>query len=471
MAVYYSDMDYSLRDRDDIKHTLKADVITDYFNNRSKIVLSIIRTKTGNEKVYNNYAKIKYVVNGQTVTDEIVYNAIWIGTEECQKTIYCNHDANGCASISINADLECDKGSKYGITKYWTHCSTSITLNAEQIDQSNPTINSCAISGNRYGLNVSANFSASHNVYPLKELKFKIWGMTYSQANNRAGRVSGGYGTSSLITVDNSYGVMIEMSDSSHAMSKEISVEYNLDGALGVKYPLNSGGSYLWSLTVTALNGKQAQISGTLRLPQKVTGITADSSLDIIQGKTEQISYFVAPSNAELQSVSFISSDTGTATVDENGIVTAVSDGICAVTVTTEDGGFSAETVINVVDTSRFPELNYFTDYLSIVDVSRIIFACTFLSDELKEHGATVDELITISIQGKSQPINYIRGIFSDIESNCQKLRDAAVSAGFIIDSLPKIRLINKTNADWIIVVNGWIDLLNEIYIKINGGD
>lgn len=466
MAVYYSDMDYSLRDRDDIKHTLKADVITDYFNNRSKIVLSIIRTKTGSEKVYNNYAKIKYVVNGQTVTDEIEYNAIWIGTEECQKTIYVNHDANGCASISINADLECDKGSKYGITKYWTHCSTSMTLNAEQIDQSNPTINSCAISGNRYGLNVSANFGVSHSVYPLSDIVFELWGMTRIQAVARVGKATQA-DRSEWFTAIGSYGLRLTKANN---MSSEMSILFDLDAINAEAYPLDSGGSYPYKLTVTALNGKQATLSGNLKLPQKVTGITADATLDIIQGETAQLFYSVIPSNSELQTVTFSSSDTGTATVDGNGIIKAVSDGICTVTVTTEDGGFTAETVINVVDTSKFPALNYFTDYLSIVDVSRIIFACTFLSDELTEHGATVDELITISIQGKSQPINSIRGIFSDIESNCRKLRDAAVSAGLTVDSLPEERIINKANTDWIIIVNGWIDVLNEIHVKINGG-
>ena len=253
-------------------------------------------------------------------------------------------------------------------------------------------------------------------------------------------------------------------------MSSEMSILFDLDAINAEAYPLDSGGSYPYKLTVTALNGKQATLSGTLKLPQKVTGITADATLDIIQGETAQLIYSVIPSNSELQTVTFSSSDTGTATVDGNGIITAVSDGICTVTVTTDDGNYTADCIVTVVDTSRFPTLNYFTKYLSIVDVSRIIFACTFLSNELTEHGATVEELAIITIQGRSQPINSIRGIFEKIENNCNKLRTAAVSAGIEINSLPELREINKSNVDWIVIVNGWIDLLNEIHTKINGG-
>ena len=478
MSTYYAEMAYSRRKNKDISIRLKIDETLNVGENKSDFTVTIQYKNTGNRITISDYgAEINVRVNsggtwyvgGSTFylenTGNEWKNYPWYPTFTRKGF---SHTANGGGSFTITAELSAEKV----LGTYATKGSIDFTHDFEKIDQTAPRISSHALKSNRYGRETTFYLSASHSSYNLKA-QLTIDGLTYEQATAHSGfswYIGSVYVTSKSTGSNGSYSIIYGFEFNNKTVSGNWLINL-ISGTISDSKYYNSGQSYPYKLTVSAENNKGITVSGVMAVPQKVTGITADSSLDIIQGKTEQISYFVAPSNAELQSVSFVSSDTGTATVDENGIVTAVSDGICTVTVTTEDGGFTAETVINVVDTSRFPALNYFTDYLSIVDVSRIIFACTFLSDELTEHGATVDELITISIQGRAQPINSIRGIFSAVESNCQKLRDAAVSAGLTIDSLPEIRSINKTNADWIIVVNGWIDLLNEIHTKINGGD
>jgi uncharacterized protein YjdB len=63
------------------------------------------------------------------------------------------------------------------------------------------------------------------------------------------------------------------------------------------------------------------------------------------------------PNNAKTKTVSFTSSDTDVATVDETGLVTAGSTGAsttatATITVTTTDGGFTDTCVVTVNEAS-----------------------------------------------------------------------------------------------------------------------
>ena len=69
-------------------------------------------------------------------------------------------------------------------------------------------------------------------------------------------------------------------------------------------------------------------------------------------GQTTQLSAKVRPSNAADPSVTWESSDTGVATVDQNGLVTAVSTGTTTITVTSNETGVSNQCVITVVEIS-----------------------------------------------------------------------------------------------------------------------
>ena len=90
---------------------------------------------------------------------------------------------------------------------------------------------------------------------------------------------------------------------------------------------------YVKSVVVTYDDG-QASIP--------VTGVTMDEkSVTMLAGKTHQLTATVAPEDASNQNVEWSSDDEDVATVDENGLVTAVSTGNATITVTTEDGGFT----------------------------------------------------------------------------------------------------------------------------------
>ena len=79
-----------------------------------------------------------------------------------------------------------------------------------------------------------------------------------------------------------------------------------------------------------------------------VTGVTLDKSeVSITVGKTATLTATITPSNATNKNVSWTSSDEGVATV-ENGVVTAVAKGSATITVTTEDGNYSASCEVTV---------------------------------------------------------------------------------------------------------------------------
>ena len=86
-----------------------------------------------------------------------------------------------------------------------------------------------------------------------------------------------------------------------------------------------------------------------------VTGVSLNkTSLSLNIGETFTLSATVTPSNAAEKSVSWTSSNTGVATVDQNGKVTAVKAGTATITVRTTDGSYTATCSITV--TSACPE-------------------------------------------------------------------------------------------------------------------
>jgi uncharacterized protein YjdB len=75
---------------------------------------------------------------------------------------------------------------------------------------------------------------------------------------------------------------------------------------------------------------------------------TAEEQLEV--GKTFQLVATVSPEDAENKAVTWASADASIASVDANGLVTAVAKGETTITVTTVDGGKTASAKIVVVE-------------------------------------------------------------------------------------------------------------------------
>jgi len=91
-----------------------------------------------------------------------------------------------------------------------------------------------------------------------------------------------------------------------------------------------------------------------------VTGVKISlNSISVNIGATEQLTGSVEPSNAVNQNISWSSSDTSVAEVDSTGLVTGVSKGTATITVTTEEGGFTAQCTVTVIPAEIYQAENY----------------------------------------------------------------------------------------------------------------
>lgn len=88
-----------------------------------------------------------------------------------------------------------------------------------------------------------------------------------------------------------------------------------------------------------------------------VTGITMGSpqlTLNLDTNKSAKLTTSVVPNHASNKAVVWTTSNSGVATVDSDGTVSAKGKGTATITATTVDGGFKATTEIKVVETGPF---------------------------------------------------------------------------------------------------------------------
>lgn len=105
-----------------------------------------------------------------------------------------------------------------------------------------------------------------------------------------------------------------------------------------IEVPLRSSGNSYPYLYVYGAEIEVTYSSETVH----VTGVTLDKQTDSIEvGETTTLTETVAPSNATDKSVSWSTSNSSVATVS-GGVVTGVSAGSARITVTTNDGGYTA---------------------------------------------------------------------------------------------------------------------------------
>lgn len=113
---------------------------------------------------------------------------------------------------------------------------------------------------------------------------------------------------------------------------------------------LEAGSDFEYFNTFSFVYGDISGKPGTVA----VSGVTLDqSSLSLERRTTAQLTAQIRPEDASNQRVSWSSSDTAVASVDKNGLVTAVGEGKAVITVTTADGGFTADCTVTVTDPNR----------------------------------------------------------------------------------------------------------------------
>jgi hypothetical protein len=107
----------------------------------------------------------------------------------------------------------------------------------------------------------------------------------------------------------------------------------------------------------------------------KVTGVRISTrELFLLAGRDTAISASITPEDAIDKSVTWTSSSPAVATVSQSGLITAVSEGIAIIYVTTNDGGFFDSCIVNVTEPSNKDLIYYwhFNDFFPAEDVTVI---------------------------------------------------------------------------------------------------
>ena len=101
-------------------------------------------------------------------------------------------------------------------------------------------------------------------------------------------------------------------------------------------------------ITCKSANGKTAKCTVTVR-KISVSDIQLDKRSVLVDvGASFNIVATITPGNATNKTVKWTSSDSSVAKVSSSGKVTAVASGVCQITATTADGGYTAVCMITV---------------------------------------------------------------------------------------------------------------------------
>lgn len=103
-----------------------------------------------------------------------------------------------------------------------------------------------------------------------------------------------------------------------------------------------------WALTIAEVEVYERESTDV-----PVTGVgVSPASASLAVGNTQQLTAAVSPSNATDQTVIWSSSNTSVATVSADGLVTAVSTGSVTISATTNDGQFTDNCAVTVINES-----------------------------------------------------------------------------------------------------------------------
>lgn len=131
------------------------------------------------------------------------------------------------------------------------------------------------------------------------------------------------------------------------------------------------------TITAKTSDGDFVDTCAVTVLPKRVETITlAETEIELEKNRTKTLTATISPAEADDQRIVWDSTDKSVATVDENGVVTAVSNtGTATITATTVDGGKVAECKVTAtkvrivsvsIDPKSFEILQYRKDQLAV---------------------------------------------------------------------------------------------------------
>ena len=138
----------------------------------------------------------------------------------------------------------------------------------------------------------------------------------------------------------------------------DVTLQEDLTIGEGESLTLDDGASLDTDGYTLTVNGGTLPGKVTGDVIYKVTGVSLNKNTTTIKvGGTETLTAMVEPANATNKAVTWSSDNISVATVDANGLVTAVAEGSATITVTTEDGSKTASCTVIVTNNGSSPVL------------------------------------------------------------------------------------------------------------------
>ncbi|MEE1155510.1 MAG: Ig-like domain-containing protein [Acutalibacteraceae bacterium] len=92
------------------------------------------------------------------------------------------------------------------------------------------------------------------------------------------------------------------------------------------------------TITAKTTDDSNKTATCTVIVKQPITNIAMENALTLSKGTTTALNTVIAPANATNKTLTYTSSNPNVATVNNNGVVTAISQGVCTISATSNDG-------------------------------------------------------------------------------------------------------------------------------------
>lgn len=284
---------------------------------------------------------------------------------EVGKGIYVLANSTGGATLTITGDGSLDASASQ--TGIWVHSNSNNAAlcveNAEVTASADGAVKNGVLVQAKDGSDVSltvngGSLTASVNAHIWFQFGSGLSGSgtpTVTVSNNAIVRANGGIANTSSTSIQYGTGNKenggIVWNGTGGTVYGDVELQEDLEIGEGESLTLDDGASLDTGNYTLTVNGGTLTGNVTGTVNYKVTGVSlSPKTLSLNPGKEGTLTATITPSNATDKSVEWKSDDTGVATVNENGKVTAVGLGTTTITVTTTDGDFKDTCIVTVTE-------------------------------------------------------------------------------------------------------------------------
>lgn len=217
------------------------------------------------------------------------------------------------------------------------------------------------------------------------------------------------------------------------------------------------------TLTLTAADGGGASVTVKGSAVSRVSGITlTPSEITMANGDTVDLAVNVLPSDANNKNVTLSASDESLVLV-EGTKVTALANGVVEITATTEDGGFTAKSIITISGDYTWYDYSQPIEILNTEDIKNIQANITTIRNMLLSKGYLVSDLDD-AVPLKGTHFINVLDFLQKIEYNLDRISDNDCQSIYYVE--PKtVGDVALSKAD----IWRWVQILDDMYLILSG--